>query len=112
MGGKASRNKGAAAELEVAKIINEALGTDIHRNLGQARDGEDDITLGKYRWEIKRRETLAIPSWCRQVEACCKKGEVPIVCYRASRQPWRVVIPLDELLLLIKHAQKDIEFRY
>ena len=102
MGGRSSKIKGANAENEVSKIFNEALGTDLHRKLGQARDGADDLQIGHYRIEIKRRETLAMDQWCHQVEECCGEGDIPVVVYRRSREPWRVTISLDEFLRLIK----------
>jgi len=112
MGGKASRNKGASSERIVCHIINEALGTDLHRELEQSRSGRNDITLGKYRWEIKRQEKLSIPMWWKQAVASCGDGDVPVLCFRRSREEWKVCITLEELLLLIKHASKDIDFRY
>ena len=102
MTGKTSRNKGAGAEREFTAIVNAALGTNVSRKLGQARDGGDDVTLGNFRIEVKRRETLAIMAWCRQVEACCSEGEVPIVAFRQNSQEWRCVLKLNDLLNLIK----------
>jgi len=50
--------------------------------------------------EAKRRETLAIPQWLRQAETDARPGLVPVVAFRQSRQPWRVVVPLEEFLRL------------
>ena len=102
MAGKSSRTKGAAAEREVCQIIRDILLVDVNRNLDQTRDGGNDIDLGKYKLEIKRQETLALPTWCRQVELACNNDEIPVVVYRTSREPWRVVLPLEEFLLLLK----------
>jgi hypothetical protein len=41
-------------------------------------------------------------AWCRQVEACCKEGEVPVVAFRQNSQEWRCVLKLNDLLTLIK----------
>ena len=102
MTGRTSRNKGAGAEREFTAIVNAALGTNVARKLGQAREGGDDVQLGNYRIEVKRRETLSIMAWCRQVEACCKAGEVPVVAFRQNSQEWRCVLKLNDLLTLIK----------
>lgn len=102
MGGRMSRNKGAAAERELAEILSNELGFVVKRKLGQARDGGDDIQVQKYRIEAKRRETLALPAWTRQIEAACQAGEVPIVAYRQNGQPWRVVLRLDDFLPLLR----------
>lgn len=102
MGGRMSRNKGAAAERELAEILSKELGFVVKRKLGQARDSGDDIQVQKFRIEAKRRETLALPAWCRQIEAHCQPGEVPIVAYRQNGQPWRIVMKLEDFLPLMR----------
>ena len=93
-----SRQKGANAEREFRDVL---------RGYGFQceRDGRLDSDLkhnvpGVY-WEIKRRETLAIPKWIRQAENECGSLE-PVVAFRTSRQPWRVVVSADEYLRLKK----------
>jgi Holliday junction resolvase len=107
MGGRMSRNKGAAAERELAQILSDELGFVVKRKLGQARDSGDDIQVGKFRIEAKRRETLALPAWCRQIEEHCQPGEVPIVAYRQNGQPWRVVLKLGDFLPLLRGELTD-----
>jgi len=53
MNGRGKRNKGAAGERELAGILKDHLGFEVKRNLGQARDGADDITIQKFRIEVK-----------------------------------------------------------
>lgn len=96
------RNKGAAAEREVAAILTESLGVSVKRKLGQARDGGDDIQVGRWRMEVKRREALRIDEWCKQVEEACEVRDIPVVVYRRSGQPWRVVLRLDDFLPLMR----------
>ena len=67
MNGRGKRNKGAAGEREVAGILKDHLGFEVKRNLGQARDGADDITIQKFRIEVKRQETLKVDVWSKQV---------------------------------------------
>jgi Holliday junction resolvase len=69
MTGKTSRNKGARGEREFAEMLSNELGQVVKRKLGQARDGGDDIQVGRFRIEVKRREKLAIEAWCKQVVA-------------------------------------------
>jgi hypothetical protein len=102
MGGRMSRNKGAAAEREFTAILSDRLGTQIKRKLGQARDSGDDCQWGKFRFEIKRRETLAIMEWCRQIESHCSAEEVPVVAFRQNGQGWRVVLKLEDFLPLMQ----------
>lgn len=108
MSGRAARNKGAAAERELAAILSEELGFVVKRKLGQAREGGDDITVGKFRIEAKRRETLALPAWCRQIEECCGPDDVPIVAYRQNGQPWRIVMKLQDFLPLLRGELSDV----
>lgn len=96
-----SRNKGAAAEREFTGILSDHLGQVVKRKLGQAREGGDDCTVGKFRIEIKRRETVSVMAWCRQVEACCGEGEVPVVAFRQNGQGWRIVLKLEDFLPLL-----------
>lgn len=105
MTGRMSRNKGAAGERELAKILADELGVDVKRKLGQARDGGDDIQVGKYRLEVKRREALRLDDWCQQIEVAARPGEWPVVVYRRNGQPWRAVVPLD---LLIKAMREEL----
>lgn len=102
MSGRAARVKGAAAEREVAKILTDSLGFVVKRNLGQARDGADDLTVQQFRIEVKRRETIAIDKWSQQVEDCAQAGEVPVVVYRRSGQPWRVCLLLDDFIPMMR----------
>lgn len=102
MGGRSSRIKGAAAERELAAILSDELGVVVKRKLGQAREGGDDMQVDKFRIEAKRHEKLALPAWCRQIEAACQPGDVPIVAYRQNGQPWRIVMKLEDFLPLMR----------
>lgn len=104
MNGRGKRNKGAAGEREVAGILKDHLGFEVKRNLGQARDGADDITIQKFRIEVKRQETLKVDVWSKQVEDCSKDGEVPVLIYRRNGQPWRVCLKLDDFIPLLRDA--------
>lgn len=98
MKGAGSRNKGARGERELADLLSNELGVAVKRKLGQARDGGDDIQIGKFRIEVKRREKLAIEAWCEQVEAACGPQDVPIVAFRRNGKPWRAVVPMAWLI--------------
>lgn len=97
---RAQRRKGAAFEREVAKQLSLALGMDLRRELGQARDSGADIVvakpgyLGRWRIECKRRKSLAtVEGWMRQArEACTRAGDVPVVVMRSDHgQPMAVM---------------------
>jgi hypothetical protein len=88
-----ARNKGAAAEREVLKLLGAELGQSLQRNLTQTREGGGDC-LEVWGWviEVKRQEALSRPTWwrqaCRQAEG---KGE-PMLLYRRNREAWRAFI--------------------
>lgn len=100
--GASERRKGAVAERELAALLSDALGRVVQRKLGQARDGGDDIQVERFRLEAKRRETLAIRSWCEQVESAAQPGDVPVVAFRQNGQPWRVVLRLEDFIPLMR----------
>lgn len=108
--GKASRTKGARGELEVCKILR-AAGFNVERtpNSGGLRLPTiefsmkgDVVGLAGYHLEVKRCERLSIPAWIKQAEADCPEGDVPIVVFRASQQPWRVIQSFESFVEGIK----------
>ena len=103
MGAK-SRNKGAAFEREVARMINDHLGIDVRRNLTQYQEkGHGDLTG----WpgvliECKRHATATrsqVDAWWRETEQEAKQAEAkPVLVYRADRQPPRVVVSAPDFI--------------
>jgi hypothetical protein len=101
--GASQRRKGAVAERELAALLTDALGTTVKRKLGAARDGGDDITIGRYRIEAKNHARLAVPEWLRQAEASCTEpGDVPIVAFRQPGGRWYVVTALEDWVRLMR----------
>jgi hypothetical protein len=97
--GAAQRRKGATAEREVATLLADRLGSEVVRNLEQTRGGGHDLLgVDPFAIEVKRCETLALPSWWRQACDQCPDDQVPALFYRQSRQPWRVILPLRYML--------------
>lgn len=109
MTGRRARNKGAQGERELSGILSDRLGFVVKRNLGQARDGGDDITVGQYRIEVKRREALRIEDWCKQVEATCGPVDVPVLAFRRNGEPWRCVVPLEWMIDQIRETLSGAE---
>lgn len=100
--GRAERDKGARTEREIAALISDVLGVDCRRKLGQARDAGDDMQVGRYRIEVKRRAAFAVSGHLRQVEAAVGVGEVGCVVLRedGDREPM-ALMRLRDLLPLI-----------
>jgi len=99
-----SRAKGAAAERELIKELQQHLGDEIagrmKRNLEQSRKGGHDIAgLPGWAIEVKRYKRLSEADlarfWDRQVvdQAIRVKGR-PALAYKGDFRPWRVRVPI------------------
>lgn len=94
--GRSNRNRGAAAERELARWIRDELGVEVSRNLKQyQRTQEGDLTpLGPFLLEVKYHARLNVRDWWKQaVESAKKANSVPVVAYKVARKGWRFVLP-------------------
>jgi Holliday junction resolvase len=106
--GRSEREKGARAEREVASLLTKA-GFDGRRTAAlqaNAGRGADVSGLPGVHLEVKFQEKLGLWAAIRQAEDGAEDGEVPAVVFRKSREPWRVVVPLDYFLFL--HAEREL----
>lgn len=104
-----SRAKGAAAERELAKRVEQELGVKLARNLEQSRSGGHDLepvgesataeALRRFAIECKRHTAITPAKladfWRQAEEQATKAGRVPALAYRADRQDWRICVPLS-----------------
>lgn len=106
MSGRASRRKGKAGELEVAREFQKH-GFDVRRtpNSGGLSLKGDLLGLDGYSVEIKRCETLLIPKWLRQTHADAAGARTPLLIFRTSALKqadplgrWHLTEPLDSWL--------------
>lgn len=115
------RRKGAAGENELKGLLSGLWGRVCKRNLGQARDGGDDITVprrggGDFCIESKRRRAIATLRFMEEAEAAAdKKGRmsvhgrrnVPVLAMREDgNRQWYVCLRLEDFCML---AREDIE---
>ena len=97
--GKASREKGARGERELATILAKHLNLEIRRNLVQYQTGGIDLTGLPWSIEVKRCETLKINAFWQQAVAQVKDNDPPpVLAYRTSRKPWRFILPTGVLV--------------
>ena len=104
MGKINSRTKGKTAERELIgelkKLLPEELTNELSRNLDQTRSGGHDI-LGLDGWAIEvKRYAQVLPGdierfWTQAVDQAKRCKQEPVLCYRADRRQWRVVMCLD-----------------
>lgn len=95
--GKASRNKGADAERELAKLLREMWGYDVHR--GKVFYGEPDLVgLEGIHAEVKRVEKLNIEKAMEQsIEDAAKRGDgLPALFHRKDKSEWLVTMRLED----------------
>jgi hypothetical protein len=98
MTGKGSRAKGASAERELFALLSDNLGVVVKRNLSQTRGGgADTLDIPGWAIEVKRVEKLNITAWWQQAQDQAGTNRRPILFYRASRQPWKAVVRLEDI---------------
>ena len=88
----------------MASLLSEQLGWVVQRNIGQSRDGGDDLTIAQFRVEVKRRRGIAVHEWVEQAVAACGPGDIPVVACRGDGQGWLVVMRLEDAVPLIREA--------
>lgn len=110
--GKSQRTKGASFEREVCEVFSRALKRPVKRNIGQARDGGNDIDVAPLIVECKRRKSLkTIEGWMAQADAAAvdrdplgKFGEddpnIPVVVARSDGGERLIILRLDDFLTL------------
>lgn len=97
--------------------FGEALGRKIQRNIGQARDGGNDIDIGPLVVECKRRKTLGtVYGWLNQAIAALPKiagtgfvinSKIPVVVARQDQGESIVILRLTDFIDL---ARDEIEY--
>ncbi len=101
--GRGARTKGGIGEREVVQLLQEAGFPDARRNFQSGGQGGGDIVnVGSVHLEVKRQETVKVWEWIGQAEAEARPTDIPVVAFRRSRSGWYGVLPLEDLLPLLK----------
>lgn len=97
--GRSSKRKGAKGEREACALLSELLGFEIKRKLGAARSGGvDSEDIPGWALEIKRVEKAHLNKWWRQaVEQAGDINRKPVLMFRASFEPWKIMVRLYDL---------------
>lgn len=104
---KLARDRGAQYEREVCKVIEDVIGVETKRKLGQARDSGNDIDIKRengtrFRLECKRRRTIGnLYEWLKQSEDSCGFGDTAVVVCRGDGQKSLAVLDLKDFLMLV-----------
>ena len=95
--GRSARNKGAGAERELARLIRDNYGYEVHR--GKVFYKESDIVgLDGIHMEVKRVEKLNVSKVMKQAieEAEKRQDGVPTVFHRRNNEGWLVTMQLED----------------
>jgi len=113
LGGKGRREKGQRGEREFFSLLNKYLPArlQMQRALGQERDSGGDGDCEFASIEVKRQETLALPTWLRQARQSARLSQVPVVAYRQNGQDWTVLVDMDviEFAAWLRYRRNLIE---
>lgn len=101
--GRASRNKGAAAERELAHILTDGYGLNVHRGFTFHHES-DLVGLNGIHPEVKRVEKLNIHKAMEQAkeEAVKRNDGKPAVFFRRDRGEWLVCLQLPLFVAMYK----------
>ena len=99
---RSQRVKGASGERDLCAILNDQLGTCVSRKLGQARDAGNDIDVGKFRIEVKRRNRIAMLRWLDQCLVGSGVDQIPLVAMREDGGEWAVLLRLKDFLPMMR----------
>jgi Holliday junction resolvase len=97
-----SRTKGKRAELEIANILR-GYGYEARRTAqycGNTGEASDVVGVDGLHIEVKRREQFSDEPSLQQAERDARKGEIPIVFYRRSREKWKATMRMDMFMLI------------
>ncbi len=112
-----SQNKGKRAEREVAKIINQMLGTNAKRTpqsggldfKGDILDTSTDSIIHLYHFEIKDHKSIQIGKWWEQATGDCNVRKTPLLIFNLhhkNKSEWLACLSLYDLLGLLKEGVK------
>lgn len=96
--GRNNRRRGQDGEREVVALIRADFGIEHRgRNLGQERDGGEDVNLGPWKVQVKRRRRISLLYECLQ--------SADLIALRADGERWLVAMPWE---LFVKLAREEI----
>ena len=102
------REKGAAAEREVARILRE-YGYPARR--GQqycGGNGDADVEgLDGIHIEVKRREQFRLYPAMEQAKHDARDGEIPAVFHRRNGKSWVVILELDDFMRMYRDFEPE-----
>ena len=102
--GKASREKGKRGELLLARFLREQ-GYDCRRTsqyCGQTGDAADVVGLPGLHIECKFVERLNVREALEQCKRDAKKGLIPVLFHKRSREDWLVTMRAEDFMIIYR----------
>lgn len=98
-----SKSKGKRGELDLVEALRHAGYANARRSAqycGNTGDAPDIVGVEGLHIECKRREQIQDEVFMQQAEREAKKGLVPVVMYRRSREQWKVCLRLNVFMAI------------
>ena len=98
-----SKAKGKKGELELVEELRQCGYANARRSAqycGNTGEAPDIVNVDGLHIECKRREQIQDEVFIQQAEREAKKGLVPVVMYRRSREKWKVCLRLDVFMAI------------
>lgn len=103
MGNINSKAKGKRGELELVEQLRHCGYANARRSVqycGKTGDAPDLVGVDGLHIECKRTEHFMDEKALQQAERDSKKGDLPIVCHRRSREKWKVTLRMDMFMAI------------
>lgn len=104
-----SRQKGARAERELAKVLSDLSAFSCRR--GQQYSGAngdaDVVGLPMIHIECKAVERLNLRDAMAQAESDAREDEIPVVMHKKNRKPWLVTMSLEDFMKMYNYWIKE-----
>ena len=100
-----SRAKGKRGELDAAKALNAALGTNARRSQQYNGIGKGDIVdaIPGVHIEVKRYKTFGWWKHVRQAREDAEPGDIPVVMMRPDGdKDWHIAVPVKRLVEFVE----------
>ena len=97
------KQKGKRGELELVEALRTAGYANARRSAqycGNTGEAPEVVGIEGLHIECKRREQIQDEVFLQQAEREAKKGLVPLVVYRRSREKWKVCLRLEVFLAI------------
>ena len=102
------RRKGQSGEREVCALLQGEFGVKVGRKLSQCRDSGNDVDIGPFCIEVKRRARIGnVYEWMAQAEFSAPDGNVPVVFMRGDGHPWLVLMNFIDWARLAREELSD-----